>query len=289
MTAVLLETGEWSKRRHRAEDLKARWPFSTDVLTFYAALLEVQERAFLGALEDAPRPAAVAAYAAERVMPRIIELSAASGPPALVTAVLGRFDELDFAATIAGWLRSDELPAIERYLARAAAGPVLEALGDAAGAACDGPRDDRMHCPTCGGRPQVGYFAPSPEDLVTAHRYLVCSRCSASWAYARLTCGVCGENDTDKLVVCGEVGTSQAELSSTLVKPGAPRAVVPPDARFPHLRIDGCRTCSHYLLTVDVERDPYAVPLVDEIGAIPLDLYARDLGLTKLVPNLMGI
>ena len=289
MTAVLLETGEWSKRRRRAEDLKVRWPFSGDVLTFYTALLEVQERAFLGALEDAPRPQAVAAYAAERVMPRIIELSAASGPPALVTAVLERFDELDFTATIAGWLRSDELPAIERYLARAAAGPVLEALGTAAGAACEGPRDDRMHCPTCGGRPQVGYFAPSPEDLVTAHRYLVCSRCAASWAYARLTCAACGETDTDKLVVCGEVGTSQAELTASVVKPGAPRAVTPPDARFPHLRIDGCRSCSHYLLTVDVERDPRAVPLVDEIGAIPLDLYARDLALTKLVPNLMGI
>ena len=288
MTAVLPELGEWSKRRRRAEALQARWPFSADVLTFYAALLEVQERAFLGALEDAPRPEAVAAYAAERVMPRVIELSAASGPPALVTAVLERFDELDFTATIASWLRSDELAPIECYLARAAAGPVLEALGAAAGAACEGPRD-AVHCPTCGGRPQVAYFAPSPEDLVTAHRGLICSRCSASWAYARLTCAACGENDTAKLVVCGEVGTSQAELSATVVKPGAPRATIPADARFPHLRIDGCRTCSHYLLTVDVERDPFAVPLVDEIGAIPLDLYARDLALTKLVPNLMGI
>jgi formate dehydrogenase maturation protein FdhE len=288
VSAVLLETGEWEKRRRRAEDLQARWPFSAGVLAFYAALLDVQERAYLGALEDAPRPEAVAAYAAERVMPRVIELSAASGPPALVSAVLERFDELDFAATIAAWLRSDELPAIERYLARAAAGPVLEALGEAAGAACEGPRDG-VHCPVCGGRPQVGYFAPSPEDLVTGHRYLVCSRCSGSWACARLTCGVCGENDTAKLVVCGELGTSSAELNEIIVGPGAKRAVVPADVRFPHLRIDGCRTCSHYLLTVDVERDPRAVPLVDEIGAIPLDLYARDLALTKLVPNLMGI
>jgi formate dehydrogenase maturation protein FdhE len=288
VNATLLETGEWAKRRRRAEELAARWPFSAGVLTFYAALTEVQERAYLGALEDTPRPEAVAAYAAERIVPRVIELSAASGPPALVTAVLERFDELDFAAAIEAWLRSDELAPIERYLARAAAGPVLEALGEAAGAACDGPRDDAS-CPVCGGRPQVGYFASSPEDLVTAHRYLVCSRCSGSWAYARLTCGVCGENDTAKLVVCGELGTSQAELSATIVKPGALRAAVSPDVRFPHLRIDGCRTCSHYLLTVDAERDPRAVPLVDEIGAIPLDLYARDLALTKLVPNLMGI
>ena len=288
MNAALLETGEWANRRRRAEELTARWPFSAGVLTFYAALTEVQERAYLAALEDAPRPEAVAAYAAERVMPRIVELSAASGPPALVTTVLERFDELDFAGAIDAWLRSDELAPIERYLARAAAGPVLEALGETAGEACQGPRDG-AHCPVCGGVPQVAYFASSPDDLVTAHRYLVCSRCSGSWAYARLTCGICGENDTSKLVVCGEVGTSQAEISGTVVKPGAMRAPIPPDARFPHLRIDGCRTCSHYLLTVDVERDPRAVPLVDEIGAIPLDLYARELALTKLVPNLMGI
>jgi formate dehydrogenase maturation protein FdhE len=41
-------------------------------------------------------------------------------------------------------------------------------------------------------------------------------------------------------------------------------------------------------LTIDLDRDPRAVPLVDEIAAIPLDLYAKERGLTKLVPNLMG-
>ena len=288
MTATLLETGEWAKRRRRTEELTKRWPFSADVLAFYAALLDVQERAYLDALEDAPQPDALAAYTAERVMPRVIGLSAASGPPPLVAAVLERFDELDFTAVIAGWLRGDELPAIDRYLARAATGPVLEALGAAAGAACTGPRNG-VYCPHCGGPPQVAYFASSPEDLVTAHRYLMCARCSGSWAYSRLTCGACGETDTSKLLVYGEVGTSQAEISATVVKPGALRAEIPTDARFPHLRIDGCRTCSHYLLTVDLEREPNAVPLVDEIGAIPLDLYAKDLGLTKLVPNIMGI
>jgi formate dehydrogenase maturation protein FdhE len=288
MTAALLETGEWAKRRQRAEDLKARWPFSADVLAFYAALLDVQEGAYLDALVDAPRPETVAAYAAERVMPRVVGLSAASGPPPLVAAVLERFDELDFTEAIAAWLRGDELPPIDRYLARAATGPVLEALGAAAGAACEGPRDG-VHCPTCGGRPQLAYLAASPEDLVTAHRYLVCARCSGSWAYPRLTCAICGETDTDKLLVYAEVGTSQAEISATVVKPGALRAEIPADVRFPHLRIDGCRSCSHYVLTVDLEREPRAVPLVDEIGAIPLDLYAKDLGLTKLVPNLMGI
>ena len=42
------------------------------------------------------------------------------------------------------------------------------------------------------------------------------------------------------------------------------------------------------LLTIDLGRDPRAVPLVDELAAIPLDLYAVEAGFTKVVPNLMG-
>ena len=35
-------------------------------------------------------------------------------------------------------------------------------------------------------------------------------------------------------------------------------------------------------------RDARAVPEVDELAALPLDLYAADQGLTKVTPNLMG-
>jgi FdhE protein len=57
---------------------------------------------------------------------------------------------------------------------------------------------------------------------------------------------------------------------------------------FPHLRIAACATCSRYLTEVDLARDARAVPEVDELAAIPLDLYAADQGLTKITPNLMG-
>lgn len=287
MPAALLETDAWAKRRRRADELAERWQFAAEVLAFYAALLDVQERAFLAALDDAPMQSGVAAYAAERVLPGVIEVSAACGPQAMVAAVLERFHEFDAAETVTMWLRGDELSAVDRYLARASAGPVLEALGTRNAATNTGSTDARC-CPVCGGLPQLSYFASSPEDLVTAHRYLVCARCAAAWAYPRLTCAACGETDTSKLDVYGEVGTTQAELSGNVVKPGAARPASPGSARFPHLRIDGCRTCSHYLLTIDLDRDPKAVPLVDEIAAIPLDLYAKERGFTKLVPNLMG-
>jgi FdhE protein len=58
--------------------------------------------------------------------------------------------------------------------------------------------------------------------------------------------------------------------------------------QFPHLRIDACETCRRYLLSVDLRRDAAAVPEVDELAALPLDLYAAERGLTKVVPNAMG-
>jgi FdhE protein len=57
---------------------------------------------------------------------------------------------------------------------------------------------------------------------------------------------------------------------------------------FPHLRIDACASCERYLLDVDLSRDARAVPEVDELAALPLDLYAAERGLSKITPNLMG-
>jgi formate dehydrogenase maturation protein FdhE len=40
---------------------------------------------------------------------------------------------------------------------------------------------------------------------------------------------------------------------------------------------------------VDGRKDPAAVPIVDELVALPLDLHVRERGFSKIVPNLMGI
>jgi len=277
----------WSERRERARELAERWSFAAEILGFYAALLEVQERAFDAALDARPGPEQLAAYAAEHVLPAVIEVSVAQGPPDMRETVLTSFHEMDLEPTIDAWIGGESLGAVERFLARASAGPVLEALG-ASVLRRNEDIDDR-HCPVCGGPPQLGYFAPSPEDLVTARRYLLCSRCANTWAFARLTCAGCGESDPKNLVIYGEMGTTQAEISEKIVKSRRdPAAASGPPAHFPHMRIDGCRTCSQYLLSIDLERDARAVPVVDEIAAVPLSLYAAECGMHKVTPNLVG-
>lgn len=283
----------WTDRRVRADRLRGRYPFAAEVLGLYRALVDIQERAYLAVQADPPEPRDAAAYAAGRVMPSVVDVTVNHGPDALRRTIGQRARSVDPAEIFTAWLAGEELPPLDRYLARAAAGPVLEALGPRAAGACAGPRDER-HCPVCGGSPQVSYFAASADALVASHRYLVCSRCAASWPYPRMTCAACGEHAGARLPVYAEQGTAAAEASGHVVRGVAASRLDAPGndgsgARFPHIRVEACETCSRYLLGIDLTRDPQAVPIVDEMAALPLDLYAQERGMAKIVPNLMGV
>ena len=47
-------------------------------------------------------------------------------------------------------------------------------------------------------------------------------------------------------------------------------------------------TCRFYLSTVDLTKDGHAIPLVDDLAAIPLSLWAHEHGYLRLQPNLLG-
>lgn len=288
--------GQWTERRRRATELAERWPFATEVLTFYTALLDAQERAYETARAELSDPSRTVPYAVARVLPMVRAVTTATGPQKLARAVAdlppagGNGSTAQWEEKVKRWLDGGELSAVDRYLARAAVGPVLEALGQAFGRVWDGPRDAR-HCPHCGGLPQVSVLASTGEDLVAPRRYLECSRCARRWAYPRMTCAGCGETEAHHLPIFAEEGTTEAEATGTVVRGlgAAPAGTPAAGARFRHVSIYACRTCSCYLLNVDLSRDARAVPVVDEMAAMPLDLYAREQGIAKIVPNLMGL
>jgi formate dehydrogenase maturation protein FdhE len=60
-------------------------------------------------------------------------------------------------------------------------------------------------------------------------------------------------------------------------------------AEFNHVRVEGCDTCHHYIKTVDLTKNGLAVPVVDELATIPLNLWAQEHGFVKLRTNLLGI
>lgn len=116
-------------------------------------------------------------------------------------------------------------------------------------------------CPWCNRKPQAAILRPEGYG---AKRSLVCALCSAEWPFPRLQCPACGEREFDKLCAYTAAG-------------------------FEYIRIDACETCRTYLKTIDLTKNGLADPLVDELAAIPLDLWAAEHGYTKLQPNLLAL
>jgi formate dehydrogenase maturation protein FdhE len=262
VTAVAERTTVFAARRKRAEELAAASEHVAEPLRLLAALLEVQERAYLRAVEERPAPEELAAYIVRASLPGVMDVSMAAGTETLREAVLLRFHEGDLESVVRSWLDGETLAGTDAYLARAAASPVLEAFPDAAPLRADA--DDDRRCPACRGVPQLAVFGETSEVLVTPQRRLVCSRCATEWAYPRMTCVSCRETE------------------------GAKMPILADETRLPHLRADACDTCRAYLITVDLRKEPRAVPLVDETLALPIDLLAAERGYLKISRNVMG-
>ncbi len=290
MATAAVASDQWTDRRRRTAELRRRQVFAGELLDFYGAVLGVQEQACRSAISAAPPARDLVAYVAEMVVPAVVDVSLAAGPPKVRNAVSIRLETADPREVVAAWIHGEDQTIVDRFLARASLGPVLEALGPEAAVACVGVQDPR-HCPTCGGPPQLSYFAPAGEDLAAGGRFLVCARCQGAWGYARMTCPGCGEDSSSRLPIFSEEGTASGERGSVVRglegrlgdhREGEDKPV------FPHIRIEACDTCRRYLLSIDLATDPAAVPLVDELAALPLDLYASARGFTKITPNLMG-
>jgi FdhE protein len=115
-------------------------------------------------------------------------------------------------------------------------------------------------CPLCGARPLLGVLRVEGDG---GKRFLLCSFCSQEWEFRRILCPTCGEETETKLPVY------IAE-------------------QLPHIRVEACDTCQFYTRTVDLTKDGHAIPLVDDLGAIPLTLWAHEKGYSRLQPNLLG-
>ncbi len=116
-------------------------------------------------------------------------------------------------------------------------------------------------CPFCAEKPVAAVLRPEGDG---GKRFLICSLCFTEWEFRRLLCPNCGEEDKEKLPVYTA-------------------------AEMPHVRVEACDTCRVYLKSIDLTKNGLAVPEVDELAAVALDLWATAHGYTKLQPNLFGM
>ena len=61
-----------------------------------------------------------------------------------------------------------------------------------------------------------------------------------------------------------------------------------PWAKTAHVRVEACDTCRIYNKAVDLTIDGHAVPVVDDIATIDLDIWAEEHGYDRLATSIVG-
>ncbi len=264
----------WDQRIERARELAKSYPFTAEVLEFYAEIAAFQKNFYLylestsgtlknlkpeGKLEDSLNLTLLLSR-----FPSLLTLVEQAGPTLLAEAAgalaregQGRWEEL-----LVSYWTSNSSPgdrASDIFFSRAFLETYAEYL--VARGELSLPRYGRPVCPFCGRKPLAGVLRQEGHG---AKRSLVCSLCSTEWDYLRIVCPACGEDRFDNLPVY----TS---------------------SQFEHVRVDACESCKTYIKTVDLTKNGLAVPVVDELATTPLDLWAQEKGYTKLERNLFGM
>jgi FdhE protein len=242
----------WDARIERAGQLENEYAVAAEVLRFYRKVAEFQKS--VSPYSD-PGP---------QEWMRLLDLVEREGPSPLAEAArnlqlaLGEGGTPEFLKSrIQAGAHLPDDP-IQAFFSRVIQQPYAEG----AAAVADIPTGvTRNTCPFCGERPLVAALRPEGDG---GKRDLVCSLCFTEWEFRRLLCPNCGEEDHRKLPVYKA-------------------------AEFPHLRAEACDSCRHYIKAVDLTLDGRAIPEVDELAAIPLDLWARENGYIKLQANILGL
>jgi len=279
MSFLATGTTNYNSRIARAGTLAERYPFAASVLIFYARVADFQ-RTFSEQLpqrwgQERTRAGANGEFRVPLKTEIVLEPFAeflqvveAAGPQPLADAAstLSRSSASERNELLAefwktGLRESSELDSKARlwqFLARAFLQPYAEFV---AGAMLPPALPmTACRCPHCNSLPLLGVLRPEGDG---GKRFLVCSFCSLEWEFRRIFCAQCGEESEGKLPVY------IAE-------------------EFPHVRVECCEACRHFLRTIDLTKDGHAVPLVDDLAAIPLTLWADEHGYKRIQANLLA-
>jgi FdhE protein len=267
---------EHRARVRRAEALATSFPASAELLNFYRRIAALQEELFakiskpgvlpqIASLENRTELDLTELLGGFRDFLALVQ-AYASPPLAQAATQLRQNNPQSWAAQLNSYWQNDGLDAPDRpspdvlaqFFPRAFLQPVAEFLANAlpmppfSGAG-------RL-CPLCASPPLLGVLRPEGDG---GKRFLLCSFCGREWEFRRILCAACGEEDEQKLPVY------VAE-------------------QLPHIRVESCDTCKVFLRSIDLTKDGNAVPVVDDLAALPLTLWAHEQGYSRLHPNLLG-
>jgi FdhE protein len=243
----------------RAEHLTAIHPSAAPLLKFYAELARFQKPVFseIQSKSETDLRALVCHF------PALVKLVSRTGTELLAKFAAENLQNADTQLELlsAVWEGGEATLASDpagRFYARALLQPYAEYLasrGDVPANAA-GPT-----CPFCNARPVAGVLRSEGDG---GKRWLLCSLCSTEWQFRRVLCPGCGEENKDKLPIYTV-------------------------AEFPAARVDACDTCQTYLKSIDLTKDGHAIPTVDEIATVALNIWAEGRDYVKLETNVLGM
>ena len=242
----------WDRRIARAEELAGKCPPAAELLRFYSKIVRFQK-----AISEQLKPDSGCPPVSVLLphFPVLLSLVKRIGPAPVAHVA----EEL--AQDQSHWedlLANGEDAGPEReFFARCLLQPYTEYLASRSDIALG----VQPACPFCHNKPVAAVLRGEGDG---AKRSLVCSLCTTEWNFRRLLCPNCGEEKEPKLPVY----TAQ---------------------EFPHVRIEACDSCRTYIKSVDLTKNGLAVPVVDEIATVSLNLWAEEHGYTKLQLNLLGM
>lgn len=271
-------TASYEARIRRARDLKQIYPFAAEILTFYESVCRAQERIALAVERDGGYRKMAAKVTPETSLREQIDVDLLTPLAGEILTDLGLRAPEQLAESIREYLRGPQprlAASLQAYVerggtdegmedsreelfARVLVGPYAELLA-AKRPAPSGSAGGNL-CPQCAARPVAGVLRIEGEG---GKRLLLCSFCGTEWDFRRIVCAYCGES-------------REASLPVYVAE------------KFPQVRVEGCDTCRHCLRTVDLTKDGHAVPVVDDLAAIPLGLWADEYGYQRIRRNLLG-
>ena len=258
----------WDSHIHRAEELASERGEVKELLTFYGKLLGVQKQVYeyLRSREGwLPSGSLGQDLCIVRLMLHtLLEVVETSGPAALA--------EQAHSLRLASEAEMDEMlleywsaPTDVHFFAKAFLQPYARWLAEIGAKPIDRNLESgENRCPFCMGKPQLSLLKSQETDSEAGGRNLFCSTCLTVWPFRRVVCANCGEERPTRLAYFHT-------------------------PEYDHVRVEACDTCKHYIKGIDLTKFGLAVPLVDEVAAAPLDLWARERGYEKIELNLVGL
>ena len=240
----------------RAKTLASDHPASAPLLNFYAELARFQKPVFgeLQSKSETDLRALVCHF------PALIKLVSRSGTELLANFATENLRGTDAQLELlsAAWEGGEAWDPAARFYARVLLQPFAEYLASRGDVQASGAGST---CPFCNARPVAGVLRGEGDG---GKRWLLCSLCSTEWQFRRVLCAGCGEENKDKLPIYTA-------------------------AEFPAARVDACDTCQTYLKSIDLTKDGHAIPMVDEIATVALNIWADEHDYMKLETNLLGM